>query len=37
VLDGPLFKKRLRIDGIEIIEEKNAARMVVKKASLVDK
>jgi len=37
VLDAPLFKKRIKIDDFEIIEEKNAARMVVKKARLVDK
>lgn len=38
VLDGPLFKKRIKIGDFEIIEEsKNTARMVVKKASLVDK
>ncbi len=37
VLDAPLFKKRIKIDDFEIIEEKNAARMVVKKAGLVDK
>jgi asparagine synthase (glutamine-hydrolysing) len=37
VLDAPLFKKRIRIDDFGIIEEKNAARMVVKRAGLVDK
>jgi asparagine synthase (glutamine-hydrolysing) len=38
VLDGPLFKKRIKIDDFEIIEEDGyTARMVVKKATLVDK
>lgn len=38
VLDCPLFKKRIKIDDFEIIEENEyAARMVVKKVSLVDK
>lgn len=38
VLDGPMFKKRIKIEDFEIIEEnKNTAKMVVKKASLIDK
>jgi asparagine synthase (glutamine-hydrolysing) len=38
VLDGPLFKKRIKIEEFEIIEEDGyTARMVVKKAGLVDK
>jgi len=38
VLDGPMFKKRIKIDDFEIIEEnKYTARMVVKKARLADK
>ena len=38
VLDGPLFKKRIKIDDFEMTEEsKNTAGMVVKKAKLVNK
>jgi asparagine synthase (glutamine-hydrolysing) len=38
VLDGPLFKKRIKIEDFEITEESaNTAKMVVKKASLIDK
>lgn len=38
VLDAPLFKKRLKIDDFEIIEEdEHTARMVVRKAKLVGK
>ncbi|MBU2559966.1 diphthine--ammonia ligase [archaeon] len=38
VLDGPMFKKKVKIDDFEIIEEsENTARMVVKKASLIGK
>ncbi len=38
VLDAPMFKKRIKIDDFEIIEEsESVARMVVKKARLVGK
>ena len=38
VLDAPMFKKRITIDDFEILEESpNTAKMVVRKASLVDK
>jgi asparagine synthase (glutamine-hydrolysing) len=38
VLDAPMFRKRIILDDFEIIEEsQNTAKMVVRKASLVDK
>ncbi len=38
VLDGPIFKKAIKIEDYDIIEEnENTARMLVKKAKLVDK
>jgi len=38
VLDCPLFKKKLVIEDFEIVEEnENTARMVVKKAKLIEK
>ncbi len=38
VLDGPIFKKAIKIEDYDIIEEnENTAKMLVKKAKLVDK
>lgn len=38
VLDGSIFKKKVKIEDFEIIEESaNTAKMIVKKASLIDK
>ena len=38
VLDCPLFKKKLIIKEAEILEEnKNTARLIIKKAKLIEK
>ena len=38
VLDGPMFRKRIKVFDSEIVEEsENVARFVVKKAKLVGK